>query len=166
METSGDNVPEPIESFEVDMLGEDLMRTTTLCGYSKPTPVQKYSIPIGISNRDLMACAQTGSGKTAGFLFPTLISLLRRGGPQVCGEEGGGDLGRDAGCRRWVGGWGRGGGAHVCGCVCWSVHVGVGVLFVGVGVCILLLAPNFATPVLALVARTACVFLPMLLFIV
>lgn len=84
VETSGENVPEPIESFEADMLGEDLMRTTTLCGYTKPTPVQKYSIPIGISNRDLMACAQTGSGKTAGFLFPTLISLLRRGGPQVC----------------------------------------------------------------------------------
>lgn len=84
METSGENVPDPIETFEVEMLGEDLMRTTTLCGYTKPTPVQKYSIPIGISNRDLMACAQTGSGKTAGFLFPTLISLLRRGGPQVC----------------------------------------------------------------------------------
>lgn len=83
VETSGENVPEPIESFEVDMLGEDLMRTTNLCGYTKPTPVQKYSIPIGISNRDLMACAQTGSGKTAGFLFPTLISLLRRGGPKV-----------------------------------------------------------------------------------
>ncbi|CAM9248904.1 unnamed protein product, partial [Choristocarpus tenellus] len=64
------------------MLGSELMRTTTLCNYLKPTPVQKYSIPIGISNRDLMACAQTGSGKTAGFLFPTLISLLRRGGPQ------------------------------------------------------------------------------------
>lgn len=84
METSGDNVPEPIDSFEPGMLGEELMRTTALCGYTKPTPVQKYSIPIGISNRDLMACAQTGSGKTAGFLFPTLISLLRRGGPQVC----------------------------------------------------------------------------------
>lgn len=83
VETSGENVPEPIDSFELDMLGEDLMRTTNLCGYTKPTPVQKYSIPIGISNRDLMACAQTGSGKTAGFLFPTLISLLRRGGPQV-----------------------------------------------------------------------------------
>ncbi|CAN0296716.1 unnamed protein product, partial [Ectocarpus fasciculatus] len=82
VETSGENVPEPIDSFEMDMLGEDLMRTTNLCGYTKPTPVQKYSIPIGISNRDLMACAQTGSGKTAGFLFPTLISLLRRGGPQ------------------------------------------------------------------------------------
>lgn len=83
VETSGENVPEPIDSFQIEMLGEELMRTTNLCGYSKPTPVQKYSIPIGISNRDLMACAQTGSGKTAGFLFPTLISLLRRGGPQV-----------------------------------------------------------------------------------
>lgn len=85
VETSGENVPDPIESFDADMLGEELMRTTKLCGFTKPTPVQKYSIPIGISSRDLMACAQTGSGKTAGFLFPTLISLLRRGGPQVGG---------------------------------------------------------------------------------
>jgi DEAD/DEAH box helicase len=83
VETSGENVPEPIDTFPPDILGPELMHATNLCGYAKPTPVQKYSIPIGISGRDLMACAQTGSGKTAGFLFPTLISLLRSGGPQV-----------------------------------------------------------------------------------
>ena len=76
-------MPEPIETFPPDVLGPELMHSTELCGYTKPTPVQKYSIPIGISGRDLMACAQTGSGKTAGFLFPTLISLLRMGAPQV-----------------------------------------------------------------------------------
>ncbi len=89
IETSGENVPEPVDIFTEEMLGPELLRCTELCGYSKPTPVQKYSIPIGILGRDLMACAQTGSGKTAGFLFPTLISLLRSGGVPLPEEASG-----------------------------------------------------------------------------
>jgi ATP-dependent RNA helicase DDX3X len=61
-EVSGADIPDPIEVYTVDTIGEDLFRNTQLCNYSRPTPVQKYSIPIGQQGRDLMACAQTGSG--------------------------------------------------------------------------------------------------------
>ena len=55
------------------------MKNIERSGYSKPTPVQKYALPIIIKGRDLMGCAQTGSGKTAAFLLPLLHNLLQEG---------------------------------------------------------------------------------------
>jgi ATP-dependent RNA helicase DDX3X len=80
VEVSGEGCPDPIEIYSVDTIGEDLYRNTQLCGYDRPTPVQKYSVPICGLGRDLMACAQTGSGKTAGFLFPIIMSMIKNGG--------------------------------------------------------------------------------------
>ena len=86
VETSGSDCPPPIEVYDAEVIGEELFRNVQLCGYTRPTPVQKYSIPIAVGNRDLMACAQTGSGKTAGFLFPIIMTMLRNGGSE---PEGG-----------------------------------------------------------------------------
>eukprot|EP00033_Pygsuia_biforma_P000969 GCRY01001111.1.p1 GENE.GCRY01001111.1~~GCRY01001111.1.p1 ORF type:complete len:654 (-),score=106.84 GCRY01001111.1:1032-2993(-) len=84
-EVTGNNLPAaPVTSFEDAGLGV-LEETIKRCGFANPTPVQKYSIPIVRAKRDLMACAQTGSGKTAAFLFPT-ISLLVDNGPREMPE--------------------------------------------------------------------------------
>lgn len=48
-----------MQFHDIDM-GEIIMGNITLSRYSRPTPVQKYAIPIIKSKRDLMACAQTG----------------------------------------------------------------------------------------------------------
>ena len=46
-------------------------------GYTNPTPIQEQAIPIVLEGRDLMGCAQTGTGKTAAFAVPTLQMLLK-----------------------------------------------------------------------------------------
>lgn len=77
VETSGDNVPPPVNTFAEIDLGEALNQNIRRCKYVKPTPVQRHAIPISLSGRDLMACAQTGSGKTAAFCFPIISGIMR-----------------------------------------------------------------------------------------
>uniref|UniRef100_UPI00359007D1 putative ATP-dependent RNA helicase Pl10 isoform X1 n=1 Tax=Myxine glutinosa TaxID=7769 RepID=UPI00359007D1 len=83
VDITGSNPPRHINSFlELD-LGEIIMGNIVLSRYDRPTPVQKYAIPIVQHKRDLMACAQTGSGKTAAFLLPILSQIYGSGpGPQ------------------------------------------------------------------------------------
>ncbi|KAF9193782.1 DEAD-box ATP-dependent RNA helicase [Haplosporangium sp. Z 11] len=88
VEASGNDVPEPVLTFTSPPLDSLLLENIELSKYTQPTPVQKYSIPIVGANRDLMACAQTGSGKTGGFLFPILSELFKRG-PAPLPEQAG-----------------------------------------------------------------------------
>ena len=69
---TGDNVVQAVTAFENANLRPMLMENITKSGYKVPTPIQKNSIPIIMAGRDLMACAQTGSGKTAAFLIPII----------------------------------------------------------------------------------------------
>ncbi|KPI93385.1 Putative ATP-dependent RNA helicase Pl10 [Papilio xuthus] len=79
VEASGDRVPDFITSFEDVNLTEIMRSNIMLARYDKPTPVQKYAIPIVLGHRDVMACAQTGSGKTAAFLVPILNQIYEAG---------------------------------------------------------------------------------------
>lgn len=80
VEATGENCPAPISSFADLELHEWIQENIKKSGYDRPTPVQKYSIPTLNSRRDLMSCAQTGSGKTAAFLVPVINQILK-GGP-------------------------------------------------------------------------------------
>jgi len=58
-------------------LADPLLRAIADAGYSAPTPIQAQAIPHVLSGKDLLAAAQTGTGKTAGFTLPILHLLLR-----------------------------------------------------------------------------------------
>lgn len=68
LQVSGENPPRAIDSFETANLRKYVLDNILKAGYKKPTPIQKHAIPIIMGGRDLMGCAQTGSGKTVSKL--------------------------------------------------------------------------------------------------
>jgi ATP-dependent RNA helicase RhlE len=68
-------------SFDALGLSEALLRAVREQGYTEPTPIQRQAIPIILAGSDVLAGAQTGTGKTAGFTLPLLDRLLARPAP-------------------------------------------------------------------------------------
>jgi ATP-dependent RNA helicase RhlE len=68
-------------SFEKLGLFEPILRAVVGEGYATPTPIQSQAIPHVLAGRDLLGCAQTGTGKTAAFALPMLHRLTHSGNP-------------------------------------------------------------------------------------
>ncbi len=66
--------------FDTLGLTPEILRAVTAEGYTEPTPVQEQAIPIVLARRDLLAAAQTGTGKTAAFVLP-ILQLLHSNRP-------------------------------------------------------------------------------------
>lgn len=73
-------------SFDSLGLNADILRAVAEQGYNEPTPIQRQAIPVVLAGRDLMASAQTGTGKTAGFTLP-LLQLLSSHNPHPKGRR-------------------------------------------------------------------------------
>ena len=69
-------------SFENLGLSAELLRAVSGQGYNQPTPIQSKAIPVILSGRDILAGAQTGTGKTAGFTLPMLQRLSEKPAPK------------------------------------------------------------------------------------
>ena len=67
--TGPGTIPSAIRDFSEAGLPENILENVGKAKYVKPTPVQKYALPIIMGERDLMSCAQTGSGKTVSIVF-------------------------------------------------------------------------------------------------
>ncbi|XP_075977600.1 DExD-box helicase 52 [Anticarsia gemmatalis] len=84
----GRHVPPALQDF-ADLtarynVSQALVDTVKQCGYMEPTPVQRQAVPCMLEDRQIFACAPTGSGKTAAFLLPILHSLgAPQGGPRA-----------------------------------------------------------------------------------
>ena len=82
MATGRSFFPKVLMSFSNLGLSDELLRAVSEQGYTTPTPIQIQAIPAVLAGGDLLAGAQTGTGKTAGFVLPILQLLSKRPVPQ------------------------------------------------------------------------------------
>lgn len=73
-------------SFKSLKLSQKLLKTIKKLGYTKPSEIQEKSIPLILNRRDILATSQTGTGKSASFIFP-LLEILKENNKKRVGEE-------------------------------------------------------------------------------
>ncbi|XP_015617273.1 DEAD-box ATP-dependent RNA helicase 40 isoform X2 [Oryza sativa Japonica Group] len=73
----GENVPPPFMTFEATGFPPEILQEIHAAGFLNPTPIQAQTWPVALQNRDIVAIAKTGSGKTLGYLIPAFIHLRR-----------------------------------------------------------------------------------------
>ena len=84
-----DKTPNPIVDFADGNFPDYINKEISRAGFNRPTPIQAQGFPIALAGNDMVAIAQTGSGKTLGFMLPGIIhcnhqDYLQRGdGPIV-----------------------------------------------------------------------------------
>lgn len=66
----------PLQTFDEAGLCPTLMERIAALGYESPTAIQRFTIPVVLAGKDLIACSQTGSGKSAAFILPILQKLM------------------------------------------------------------------------------------------
>ena len=74
-------------TFETLGLSQSVLQARELKGYGQPTPIQTQAIPLVLEGRDLLGIAQTGTGKTAAFMLPSIDRLTasgKRPQPRTC----------------------------------------------------------------------------------
>lgn len=81
-------IPNPVQSFEEMQVRKILLENLEKANFKCPTPIQKYGVPVLMGGRDIMACAQTGSGKTIAYLLPMLNHILQNSCDSHAFEDG------------------------------------------------------------------------------
>lgn len=74
--TEGQDISRPIIDFEHCHFPDVLKMNLKKAGYEAPTPIQMQMVPVGLTGRDVIATADTGSGKTIAFLLPVVVRCL------------------------------------------------------------------------------------------
>ncbi|PWA28562.1 hypothetical protein CCH79_00013481, partial [Gambusia affinis] len=88
IKTEGKDVRRPIVEFEHCGFPSLLSGNLKKAGYEAPTPVQMQMVPVGLTGRDVIASADTGSGKTIAFLLPVVVRALEEAVHGVCSPLG------------------------------------------------------------------------------